>query len=99
MNNPKSFTMINDSNVFQVLVQQVTQSTNVSLPPKIISTLSTSYTTTIQPLQTQETSPRIHDPPHLPSQFSPHTASHNSPQQGSSNPNGTTTDQSQPEVQ
>ena len=43
--------------------------------------------------------PRNYDPPPLPSQYSIHTTPHNSPQQGSSNPNGTTTFQFQPEVQ
>ena len=56
-------------------------------------------TTITQPFQTQQTSPRNYDPPPLPSKYSPHTTPHKSSQQGSSNPNGTTTVQTQSEVQ
>ena len=91
--------MTNDSNVLKVPVRHVTQTTNNDLNQVITSTLSTSHTYISQPLQTERTSPCNYDSPPLPSQYSPHTTPHNSPQQGHFNSNGTTTFQTQPEVQ
>ena len=59
------------------------------------STLSTSNTQITQQFQTQQTSPRIYDPPPLHPQYSIQTSSHNSPHQGSSNTQTTNTVQFQ----
>ena len=97
--NTQSFTITNDSNLLQVRVREVTQNTNDDLTQGNTATLSRSHITITQPLQTQQTLPRKYDPPPLPSQYSPHTTPYISPQQGSSNPTGTTTVETQPEVQ
>ena len=86
-NNPQNFTITNDSNVSQVTVRQVTKNTNNDLTQDNTSTISTSYITITQPLQTQQTPPRNYDLSPLPAQYSAHTTPHKSPQQGSLRPN------------
>ena len=106
-NNPKSITATNDSHVLQVPVRKVTQITNDDitrnpneyLTQNSTSILSTSNTIITQPLRTQQISPRNSDRPPPPSQSSIYTTPQNSYQQGYSNPNATTTFQTQLEVQ
>ena len=95
---PQSFTVTSDSNVIQSPVRNITQNTKTDQNQNNTSTLSTLNTTVTQPFQTQ--SPlRNFDPPPLPTQNSFQTTPHNSPQQSSSNTNGTNALQVQPETQ
>ena len=108
INVPQSFTITSDSNVLQIPIHNITQNTNNDSNKNDTinnsnqdntSTLSTANTYISQPSQTQQPSPQNYDPPPLPSQYSTHTTPYNSPQQGSSNTNGTNTLQVQPTVQ
>ena len=63
------------------------------------STLSTANTNITQSSQMQQPSTRNYDPLPLPTHHSIHATPYNSPQQGSSNKNGTNTFQVQPLVQ
>ena len=91
---PQSITITDDSNILQIPVHNITQthindhiSNDTTHYPNQdnTSTLSTSNTLTTQELQPQQTMQPNYDPPPLPSQYSPPTAPHNSPQQGYSN--------------
>ena len=102
VNNPRSFSITKDSNILQTPVHNMSQNTindqnQNDTADKTnqdnTSTLSTSNTHITQPLQTQQTSPRIYDPPPPPSQYSTQTTPHNSPQQDTNAP------QIQPTVQ
>ena len=96
--NSQNFTTSNDSNVLQVPVRQETQNTNDNLTQDNTFTLSTSHITVTQPLHTQNNI-TSQSRSTSSSQCSPYTTPHNSPQQGSSNPTGTTRRPTQPEVQ
>ena len=92
-NNPQSFTVTNDSNVLRNVTKNTTNDQNQDNTSKL------SNTTVTQQFQTQQPSPRNYDPPPLPLQYSTQTTPHNSPQQGSSNTNGTNALQVEPETQ
>ena len=79
-------------------MRSATQNTNNDQNQDNTSTLSTSNTTETKPFPTQQPS-RNYDPPPLPTQYSTQTTPYNSPQQRSSNTNGTNTLQVQSETQ
>ena len=99
-NNPQSITITDDSNIIQFPFHNITQTHLKDQTPNDTihntnqdntSTLPTSNTLTTQELQPQRTIHPNYDPPSSPSQYSPLTAPHNSPQQGSSNTQVTNT--------
>ena len=72
VNNTQKFTITNESNIIQIPVHNITQNTINDQNQNVTthntnqvnnSTLSTSNTHIPQPFQTQQTSPRNHDPP------------------------------------
>ena len=75
MNNPQSLTIFTDSNILQILLQNITPSpihdqtqndTTHNPNHDNTSTLSTSNTQITQEFQTHQTSPPNYDPPPLP---------------------------------
>ena len=98
--NPQSNKITDDSNIVQILVNNITQTiVNDQTPNDTIhntnqdktSTLSTSNRLTNQELPPQQTIQRKFDPPPPPSHYSPPTAPHKSPQKGSSSTQNTNT--------
>ena len=92
-NIPQSIAISDDSKIIQIPVHNITQThindhtsngTTYNPNQDNTSTLSTSNTLTTQELQPQQTIQPNYDPPPPPSQYSPLTTPHNSPQQGSS---------------
>ena len=92
--NTQSLTITNDSNLIQVPTHNITQdetknqnqANTLSKTQDNTSSLSTSHTNVTQPSQTQKTPRQNYDPHSILPQFSTQINTHNSPQQGSSNP-------------
>ena len=97
-NFPQSFTITDDSNIPQIPLRKVTQHPNIDQTQDNTSTLSTLDTTVTQQFQTQHPSPRNYDPSPIPPQYSTQPPPHNSPQQGSSETNGTNILQAQSNI-
>ena len=82
INNPRSLTITNGSNIVQIPVRNITQNvltnqnqsnTNININQDSTATVSTSDTNITPQFQTQQPSPRNYDPPSLPPQYStPH---------------------------
>ena len=97
--NTQSFTITNDSNLIQVPIHKINpdqtndpnQNTTFTLTQDNTSLLSTSNTNVTQPSQVQPSPRQNYDPHSIPSQFATQTYTHNSPQQGSSHTQHSTT--------
>ena len=91
--NTRSFTITDDSNLIQIPTHNITQTefntqnqdNILTTDPDNTSVLSTSNTNITQPFQAQIPSPRNYNPPSVPHQFSTQINTYNSPQQSSSN--------------